>query len=269
MKRASKNCKCGHPIAWHDSLGCSHGRGHVMGGCSCTRTRGIATDALAPLRAAGYAFVDALVEAMRPAETSARSRSYDPEKPSKFHTTPLLDFVDTPRPPKPPKQPKPKQEPVDGLPSGAVRLLTAIAQTGDEGATHAQLAVLTGYKSRSVTNYLSMLRTGGLIYRDRLVATSEGISKLGSSYESLPTGDDLRAYWTSRLSGGELSLFEAFLSAYPGAMSHEQLCIATKYSERSVTNYVSKLKSRKLIEKQVRAWRASDTLFSRPQRRSA
>lgn len=169
------------------------------------------------------------------------------------------------RSPNPPKAPKATTStpPPDGLSRGEHKLLVAIAQGASD---HAQLAVLTGYKSRSITTYLQLLRQQGHVERGEIRVTNAGITALGSSYQPLPTGDALCAYWYERLSGGESVLFKALVEAYPRSLSHEELRVATSYAERSVTTYVQLLKARKIVVKDGRSLRASDNLFTRPRR---
>ena len=149
------------------------------------------------------------------------------------------------------------------LGKGPRAIMTVIAQAGPGGATRQQIAVLTGYKTRSITTYVSAGRQLGYIEPGSLVATPSGIAALGPDYKALPTGDALRQHWLEKLPQGELRLFEVILSCYPGGASRSKMKEMTGYAERSITTYVSKLVSRQIIRKVGREWCAADVLFTR------
>jgi len=168
----------------------------------------------------------------------------------------------------PEPEPEPDEEKTngDGLPKGECRVLTAIAQAGAVGASRAYVSQMTGYKSRSITDYATRLRSKGYVTGGwPVVATESGKLALGPSFKPLPTGSALLAYWMGKLSPGESRLLEVYTMAYPQAVSHEQVRSATGYAQRSVTDYASRLLSRRLITKVGHARRASNVLFDRPQ----
>jgi hypothetical protein len=149
----------------------------------------------------------------------------------------------------------------DGLPKGERRVLTAIAQTMT-GASRAYIAQMTGYRARSITNYVTRLRSKGYVTAGWPVsATGAGKLALGPGFKPLPTGHALLTYWKERLGAGENRLLEVYTMSYPGAVSHEQVRNATGYAQRSITNYATRLLSRKLITKVGHSRRASDLLF--------
>lgn len=150
-----------------------------------------------------------------------------------------------------------------GLSKGARIVLSAIAQHPD-GVTHAQIAVLTGYKETSRRTYLQQLRSQGMISGDEpILATPDGIAALGPEFEPLPTGGALLAYWRARLSAGELRVLEVLVDCYPRLVAKANLLALTQYRETSLRTYLQKLKARKLVEEEGRgsAVRASAMLF--------
>ncbi len=138
-------------------------------------------------------------------------------------------------------------------------ILIAAAQYPD-GVTDQQIAVLTGYKNTSRKEYKRQLKgCGYLVERDGFCwATEAGIKWLGPAFEPLPVGDALREYWMRRLTGGELSLFKAYVDIYPESIELDAMMEATGYKQTSVKEYRRQLAARQLITGN----RASDNLFS-------
>ncbi len=144
------------------------------------------------------------------------------------------------------------------LPKGERIVLTAVAQY-PKGATREQLTVLTGYKRSSRDTYLQRLRERGYVDgNDPIMATTEGVAALGSSFEPLPTGAELLAYWLKELPEGERRILEIIANAYPKAVDRESISEATNYKRSSRDTYLQRLRSRQLIEQ--RECRMSETL---------
>jgi uncharacterized protein len=148
------------------------------------------------------------------------------------------------------------------LPKGERVVLTAIAQH-DEGVDKEQLTVLTGYKRSARDTYLQRLRAKGLIEASgtALVATEDGVEALGADYESLPTGDALRAHWMGKLPLGERRVLEVLVGAYPGVVAREVLDEATGYKRSARDTYLQRLGARRLVERTGDGVRASPRLF--------
>lgn len=128
-------------------------------------------------------------------------------------------------------------------------ILTAVAQY-PEGASREQLTILTGYRRSSRDTYLQRLFSRDLVVnngRGNIVATEGGMNVLGPDFEPLPTGEDLQAYWLNRLTGGERTLLEALIRAYPKAVDREALSEATEYKRSSRDTYLQRLTARRLI----------------------
>lgn len=131
------------------------------------------------------------------------------------------------------------------LGKGERTILTAIAQR-PTGATHAGIAVLTGYKETSRRTYLQRLTAAGFVRQegDRFNATSEGVVALGG-VDILPTGPKLIDYWLERLGEGESTVFHAVVAA--GNIPISELQDRTGYKETSVRTYVQRLAARELV----------------------
>jgi transcription initiation factor IIE alpha subunit len=92
--------------------------------------------------------------------------------------------------------------------------------------------------------------------------TAEGVQALGD-FEPLPTGEALQEYWREKLDAGEKRLFEAILDAYPRSVTNEKLESLTGYKRSSVSTYLQKLRSRRIVERVVGGEsRASEELFA-------
>jgi hypothetical protein len=135
------------------------------------------------------------------------------------------------------------------IPKGELAILTACTQL-PEGATPQALTQLTGYKRSSRDAYIQRLLGRGLIDRRDgvILPTAAGIAALGSSYQPLPTGRDLQAYWLERLPEGERRIL-AHLLAIGGARVHrDALSDVTGYQRSSRDAYIQRLKARQLVE---------------------
>lgn len=143
-------------------------------------------------------------------------------------------------------------------------ILIAVAQCPD-GASREQLTILTGYKRSSRDTYLQRLFSQDLIAnngRGNIVATEGGMAVLGPDFEPLPTGEALQAYWLNRLTGGERTILEALIRAYPKAVEREALSEATEYKRSSRDTYLQRLTARRLVVAVGRGEvRASEELF--------
>lgn len=139
-------------------------------------------------------------------------------------------------------------------------VLTSIAQARGE-ATRRWVAVLTGYKSRTITTYTSRLRSKGYLSADDLVATEQGLAWLGA-FAPLDTGRELRESWRAKLPLGERELLDEFMRAHPGSITHAELVDRTRFASRTVTTYLSRLRSRQLIVRARRGYSAAPELFT-------
>jgi hypothetical protein len=86
------------------------------------------------------------------------------------------------------------------------------------------------------------------------------VAVLGSDFEPLPTGDALRAYWLSRLPGGERKVLEVLIERYPNAVARAEPDEATGYRWSSRDTHLQRLRARQLVAL-VGGVRASEELF--------
>jgi hypothetical protein len=155
--------------------------------------------------------------------------------------------------------PRPRANGDASLTKGQRVVLTAIAQSGDVDPE--QLTVLTGYKRSSRDTYLQQLRSAGYVNDGWPAnATPAGMAALGD-FEPLPTGAELRDHWLTRLGGGERTILEVLVKAYPNGVTREQIDNATGYQRSSRDTYLQKLGARKLVEKRGGSVFASERLF--------
>lgn len=139
-----------------------------------------------------------------------------------------------------------ERQEVVGITKGETLMLKAIA--GDAGGiTVEHVMVVVGYKRTSTNEYIRQLIAKGLVERrgDLLVATENGIAQLGSDYEALPTGYDLRDYWLKKLPEGERKIFAVICEE--GRATRDQIMELTDYKRTSTNEYLRKLKARKLV----------------------
>lgn len=149
--------------------------------------------------------------------------------------------------------------------SGLRRMLIALAQR-PQGLTRARLGIRAGLSPKTGTfaTYLGRLRSNGWVSGDRtqIVITEAGLQALGS-YDPLPTGPDLAAYWLHELGGGMARMLQAAIDAYPQPIAREAMGRAANLSDKtgSFATYLGRLRSLELIEGRG-DMRASEELFS-------
>lgn len=149
------------------------------------------------------------------------------------------------------------------LPVGEHAILRALAMY-DDGCKRDQLTVLTGYKRSSRDAYLARLKARGLVDFSgaSALATETGKAALGSDYEPLPLGQELRNYWLARLPEGERKVLEVLLDNGGNPVSRSTIDESTGYKRSSRDAYLSRLKSRRLVEESGPGEvQASATLF--------
>jgi hypothetical protein len=152
-----------------------------------------------------------------------------------------------------PQQPRePVSRPTAGsdsdLPKGERIVLTAIAQYSD-GAERDQITVLTGYKRATRNAYIQRLQERGFVtVEGRIFATPEGVAALGDSFEPLPTGATLRAYWLAKLPEGERNILKVLLDANGAPVDREIISESTGYKRATRNAYLQRLASRRLVE---------------------
>jgi uncharacterized protein len=155
-------------------------------------------------------------------------------------------------------RPKPSQD--GALPKGERAILIAVAQHTD-GVNRAQLTTLTGYKRSTRDAYVQRLRERGFVsITDRILATEDGITALGSDYEQLPIGQSLLLYWIQRLPEGESRILEYVANMHPNRVERSVIGDETGYKRSTRDAYIQRLKARELVILEQGQVRLSETL---------
>lgn len=151
------------------------------------------------------------------------------------------------------------------LSGGMRRMMIALAQR-PEGLNKKQLGVRAGLSSKSGTfgTYLSKLRGDDCIVEEngQIGITKHGLEVLGS-YQPLPTGAELLAYWLNELGqGGSGRMLQVLAAEYPNTLSASELAEKAAMAESGTFGtYLSKLRSLELVTGSRNALKASDELF--------
>ena len=148
------------------------------------------------------------------------------------------------------------------LSGGERKILTVLAQRGP--STKRQIALLSGYaiNGGGFNNYLSALRSRGLIIgSDPIEITKNGQADLGH-YEPLPTGSALLEHWKRSLGRAESMILDAVANAHPRSLLKDEVAAATGYeaSGGGFNNALSRLRTLELIDGRGEI-RASSELF--------
>lgn len=143
-------------------------------------------------------------------------------------------------------------------------VLNACAQYETGGLKRDQITVITGYKRSTRDAYIQRLIQKELLelVANKLVATGIGIETLGDSFKPLPTGKELQQYWLQNLPQGEKKILEVLLSAYPNAVTREDITDQTGYLRSTRDAYIQRMTARQVITVMGRGEvRASEYLF--------
>ncbi|HZH33014.1 MAG TPA: helicase HerA-like domain-containing protein [Pyrinomonadaceae bacterium] len=149
------------------------------------------------------------------------------------------------------------------LSGGERKILAALAQY-PQGRTKTQIAILTGYshKGGAFNNYLSSLRSKGLVEGsgDNIRITADGLAT--GPYEALPSGSELIEFWMRQLGKAERSILTVLVDSYPRALSKEDVAALSGYeaSGGGFNNALSKLRTLELIQGRGEL-RAADEFF--------
>ena len=73
------------------------------------------------------------------------------------------------------------------------------------------------------------------------------MAALGDSFEPLPIGEDLQQHWLSILPIGERKILEVLISAYPKAVSRNDIGDITGYMRSSRDTYLQKMAAKQII----------------------
>lgn len=145
-------------------------------------------------------------------------------------------------------------------------LLSVMATRQDVKTNRSQLALLSGYSKNSsgFANAISKLNVSGMISRGDdgcYSIENAGLTVLGS-FEPLPTGTDLQAYWLNKLGKAERTILSVIISHYPEQVDKSTVAEQSAYSITSsgFANALSVLRTLELISGGNQL-KASDTLF--------
>ena len=174
-------------------------------------------------------------------------------KPTGSHSTqaPRQMQVRTPVPTSRPLRPAIASK--DGeVPTGGLRrMLIALAQR-PKGLTNAQIGVRAGLSSKSGTfaTYMGRARTQGWISDNGTTRTitDTGLDALGS-FDPLPEGSELAAYWIAELGGGASRMLQALVEAYPQSLTNAEIgdCAGISSASGTFATYMGKLRSLELV----------------------
>ena len=147
------------------------------------------------------------------------------------------------------------------------KFLSVLVQRESKRTTRNQLAIFTGYSSKSshVDNTISKLRTGGFVEgsADSLNITDAGVSALGSEYERLPQGRALINYWIAEVGKAPGAMLGILVNCYPTALTRDEVARIAGYSVESshVDNSLSMLRTMELIDGDRKNLQAHANLF--------
>jgi DNA-binding FrmR family transcriptional regulator len=151
------------------------------------------------------------------------------------------------------------------LPPAERKFLTALAQQA-RPLTRNQVAIFAGYSTASghVDNTLGALRAAGYAVggRDGITITDAGLAALGT-FDPLPTGEDLRAYWIRELEPAASKFLAVLCEIYPSTIERDELATRAGYSPQSghVDNTLGRLRSLELATGGRASIKASENLF--------
>lgn len=148
----------------------------------------------------------------------------------------------------------------EALPKGEREVLARLVQHGC--LSREQLTTLTGYRKSTRNLYLQKLERRGYIEQtsNGLEPTREGCAAL-PEVGPLPTGAELREYWSGRLPEGERRILGVLIAAYPEHVDRDELSARTGYTKSTRNLYLQKLASRELVDAGRDGVRARATLF--------
>lgn len=147
------------------------------------------------------------------------------------------------------------------LPKGETAILSALIQF-PEGLQREQLTVLTTYKRSTRDRYLQYLQEKGLVSANggTCVVTDAGREALPNA-QPLPTGEELRAHWLTKLPLGERVILEALIERHPESVSREELSEITGYKRSTRDRYLQYMQLKMIVATDSTGVRASDNLF--------
>jgi len=157
---------------------------------------------------------------------------------------------------------------IDGLNSGAVRILQELAARYPAGYTKSQLGTLSRFSPNGGTfrTYVSHLKTRGLIEQSAngWTATEAGIAALGGKVPDAPrTHEEALEQWGERLNAGAFKMLQIVAEAGEEGVERSELAILSGFEEKGGTfrTYVSHLTRNGLAQKRGSVLVATDILW--------
>jgi hypothetical protein len=139
---------------------------------------------------------------------------------------------------------------VSELPTGEAAILKAAFEYGDRGISMAALAVITGYKRRSVQAYVQRLVTQDMLERitpGRVLISALGKKAVPGGARPDPRGKALVTHLVNTLPEGEAKILGLVSAEKNKQMRVQDLQPATGYAQRSVQAYVQRLVTRQIL----------------------
>ena len=181
-------------------------------------------------------------------------------------------------PPAPPPSPRDQEEvaptdqddrlgSLDGVKSGAVRILKELAGRYPARWTRSQLATLTAFAPRGGTygSYLSVLRVRGLveISGQDVQVTDLGLDAVGEVPAAPTSHEEVMEMWRQSLKAGCYRLLERIIEAAETGISKDELAETAGFALSGGTfgSYLSILRRNGLVVEQDRLFRATDVLW--------
>ncbi len=154
--------------------------------------------------------------------------------------------------------------PIGDIGKGERIVLTAVAQHETDGISREHLTIMTGYKRSTRDAYIQRLIVKGYVVSGpggKILVSPTGIESLGSSFQPLPTGEDLRVHLLRTLPEGERKILALLCESYPEAIERQTITDQTEYQRSTRDAYIQRLTARQLVSSQNGSVKAADKLF--------
>lgn len=151
----------------------------------------------------------------------------------------------------------------NGLKAGARELLKILARR-NESVSHDELGVLIGAARRTLSDYLSILRSRGYIEpaANGFTITPEGREVAGPVAPSPATTEEILRMWRPKFKAGAGRILDVLVAAYPAALDRGALMEASQVqATRTFRDYLSELRAARLLAETGGRIAAAGSLF--------